>query len=90
MSDQVASKKQEGGKHYLNMEIQPWDVIDTWPLVEQVAYYRGNALRYIMRMNDKDTPETNIRKAKHYCEKLLEVLIEAQLKKQSQLMQGSE
>lgn len=72
----AANEKQFGGAHYKNMVISPWDVIDTWPLAERVAYYRGNALKYLMRLNDKDTPVLNAQKAGHYVEKLIEVLSE--------------
>lgn len=67
---------QIAGDHYKRMAIQPWDIVDTWPLAERVAYYRGNALKYLMRLNDKDTPEVNARKAEHYCAKLAAVLEE--------------
>lgn len=69
-----ANDEQAGGDHYKRMKVQPWDVVDMWPLAERVAYYRGNALKYIMRLNDKDTPLTNAEKAAHYCRKLVEVL----------------
>lgn len=68
--------QQAGGDHYKRMTIQPWAVVDTWPLAERIAFYRGNALKYIMRLNDKDTPITNAEKAAHYCRKLVEVLSE--------------
>lgn len=71
-----ASKKQEGGDHYLNMGVQPWDVIDTWPIDQRIVYYRGCALKYIMRMGAKDESAQEIAKAKHYMEKLIEVLSE--------------
>lgn len=69
-----ASAEQAGGDHYKRMGVQPWDVVDTWPQAERVAYYRGNAVKYLMRLNDKDTPLTNAEKASHYCRKLIEVL----------------
>lgn len=72
-----ASAEQAGGDHYKRMGVQPWDVVDTWPLAARVAYYRGNALKYLMRLNDKDTPLTNAEKAAHYCRKLAEVLAES-------------
>lgn len=68
---------QVGGQHYKNTPIQPWAVIDTWPLAERIGFYRGNALKYTMRLHDKDTPIDNIEKAAHYCQKLAEVLREA-------------
>jgi hypothetical protein len=33
-----------GGTHYKAMPIQPWAVIDTWPLEQRVGFYRGNAI----------------------------------------------
>lgn len=65
---------QEGGSHYKTTPIQPWDVIDTWPVEQQIGFYRGNALKYIMRMGTKDEAPQEIRKARHYVEKLIEVV----------------
>lgn len=65
---------QVGGDHYLNMKVQPWDIIDGWDIEESVGFYRGNILKYIMRMHDKDDPITNVKKAMQYCSKLIEVL----------------
>lgn len=72
----VASARQVGGDHYKKMGIQTWDVVDTWPLDQRIGYYRGNALKYIMRMGSKDMHEVEISKGQHYLEKLLEVLKE--------------
>lgn len=69
-----ASEEQFGGDHYKTMKTQPWDIIDTWPIEQQIGFYRGNLLKYTMRMNDKDEPLTNIEKAGHYSRKLAEVL----------------
>jgi hypothetical protein len=69
-------EKQFGGDHYKRMGIQPWDVVDTWPLEQRIGYYRGGALKYIMRMGSKDQDPQEIEKGKHYMEKLLEVLNE--------------
>lgn len=73
-TDSVAKDKQIGGRHYLDMGVEPWDVIDTWPLEQQIGFYRGNALKYIMRAGAKDIPLQEFAKAMHYMEKLLEVL----------------
>lgn len=70
--------EQAGGDHYKRMEIQPWAVIDTWALAERIGFYRGNLLKYTMRMHDKDAPKDNIEKAAHYARKLSEVLDEAE------------
>lgn len=73
-----ASKRQVGGQHYKKMGLQPWDVIDTWPREQRIGFYRGNALKYLMRMGAKDQNEQEIAKGQHYIEKLLEVLKEPQ------------
>lgn len=73
----TAQDRQHGGDHYKRMSVEPWSVVDTWPLEQRIGFYRGNALKYVMRMSDKDAPADNIGKAAHYCEKLTEVLREA-------------
>lgn len=65
---------QIGGDHYKKAGIQPWDVVDTWPIEQQIGWYRGNALKYVMRMGTKDENLREIRKAAHYLQKLVEVL----------------
>ena len=65
---------QIGGEHYTQMSVQPWDVVATWPLEQQIGFYRGNALKYLMRMGSKDAAAQEIGKAKHYLEKLETIL----------------
>ena len=74
-----ASSRQIGGTYYKDMPVQPWDVVDGWSVDEQIAIYRHGALKYLMRMGTKDERIQEIEKAKHYIEKLLEVLYEANL-----------
>jgi hypothetical protein len=69
-----ADDKQVGGDHYLNMAVEPWDVVGTWSIEQQIGFYRGNACKYLMRMGSKDYALQEIRKAAHYIEKLIEVL----------------
>lgn len=69
-----ANQRQEGGDHYKKMGVEPWDVVDTWPLEQQIGYYRGGALKYIMRMGSKDESLQEIRKGQHYIQKLIEIL----------------
>lgn len=69
-----ASSRQVGGTHYKMMGVQTWDVVDTWPIEQQIGYYRGNALKYLMRMGTKDENVQEIKKGIHYLEKLVEVL----------------
>ena len=68
------SLRQVGGDHYKKLKVQPWDVVDTWPIEQQIGYYRGGALKYIMRMGHKDIAIQEIGKGIHYLEKLTECL----------------
>lgn len=70
----MINKKQVAGDHYINMGIQPWDVVDSWPIDQQIGYYRGGALKYLMRMGSKDESAQEIEKGIHYMEKLVSVL----------------
>ena len=72
--EQTANTRQVGGTHYKEMTVQTWDVIGDWPLDQQIGFYRGNALKYLMRMGTKDERGTEIAKCEHYLQKLLEVL----------------
>ena len=74
----TANAKQVGGDHYKKMGVQTWDVVDTWPYEQRIGYYRGGALKYIMRMGSKDENVQEIGKGIHYLEKLTEVLKERQ------------
>lgn len=69
-----ASATQVAGDHYKKMGVEPWDVVDTWPLEQRIGAYRHGALKYLMRMGSKDQSAQEIAKGKHYVEKLLEVL----------------
>jgi hypothetical protein len=72
----TANAKQVGGDHYKKMGIQTWDVVDTWSREQRIGYYRGNALKYVMRLGNKDAEIQEAGKAIHYLEKLVEVLKE--------------
>jgi len=56
------------------MDVEPWDVVDTWPIEQKIGYYRGGALKYVMRMGTKDESIQELKKAGHYIQKLIEVL----------------
>ena len=71
-----ARESQAGGSHYTAMSIQPWDVIDTWPVEQRIGYYRGCSLKYLMRMGAKDESAQEIAKGRHCMAKLIEVLTE--------------
>lgn len=70
----AARKHQVGGDHYINMAVQPWDVVDCWPFDQQVGAHRKDAIGYLMRLFDKDTPIINAKKARQTIDKLIEVL----------------
>ncbi len=71
---QSASSRQVGGDHYKNMGIEPWDVIDSWPIDLAKGFYRGSALKYLMRAGSKGDMLDDVRKAHHCLEKLIETL----------------
>lgn len=73
-----ARDTQVAGDHYKQMGVEPWDVVDTWPLEQRIGAYRHGALKYLMRAGSKDERAQEIRKAEHYCQKLAEVLEKAQ------------
>ena len=70
----LARDKQVAGTHYKDMGVEPWDVVDTWPLEQRIGAYRHGALKYLMRMGSKDEQLQEIKKCGHYIEKLIEVL----------------
>ena len=66
---------QIAGTHYVDMKIQPWDVIDTnFEHAQAKGFYRGNALKYIMRAGSKGPAKEDYQKALHYLEKLIDIL----------------
>ena len=69
-----ARDTQIGGDHYKNMGVEPWDVVDTWPIEQRIGAYRHGALKYLMRMGSKDEQLQEIKKCGHYIQKLIEVL----------------
>lgn len=73
----TANNTQAGGSHYKDMGVQPWEVIDCWPIEQQIGYHRGNVLKYNMRMGSKDDRIREAEKGLHYQQKLIEVLREA-------------
>lgn len=70
MSD--ANKTQIGGSHYTEMEIQPWEVMQSVLTHEEfVGYLKGNILKYALRHGKKQSDDAG--KAKHYMQKLEEI-----------------
>ncbi len=63
----TANAKQEGGSHYKNKAIQPWDYI----IGNELGYLEGNIVKYVSRWKDKGGVE-DLKKAQHYLQKLIE------------------
>ena len=64
---------QIGGDHYKNMGVQPWAAMESWMTPEQFAgFLRGNAIKYLARCDVKGGID-DIKKARHYIDKLVEV-----------------
>lgn len=61
-------------KHYKDMQIEPWDVIDLWPAEQKKGFYRGNIIKYAMRIGSKDEELKEALKILDYAKKLVETL----------------
>ena len=61
------NKRQVGGSHYVNLPIQPLELIEKFKL----TYHEGNVLKYIMRYKYKNGKE-DLMKALDYLEMLKE------------------
>lgn len=66
----MSERKQIGGTHYNQYEIQPFDVIDEVAGEHSWVFYFGNALKYLMRYKSKGGV-VDLEKAKHYIEILI-------------------
>lgn len=84
-ADTPARERQEGGDHYKRMGVEPWDVVDTWPVEQRIGFYRGNVLKYVMRLGTKDEVAQEARKARHYLDKLIEVLAEESAREKAEV-----
>ena len=63
-----ANEIQVGGDHYKVKTIQPWDFI----AANNLGFFEGNIVKYVTRWRDKAGVD-DLRKAKHYLEKLIEL-----------------
>lgn len=70
-----ADDYQVGGDHYKSLQVQPWDAMQSWMTTEQFqGFLLGNAIKYMSR--DKGNKIEDVKKAKHYLTKWLEVVNE--------------
>ena len=67
-------KRQVDGSHYSKLSIQPWDAMEAWLSHDEFCgFLRGNAIKYLARAGHKGDALTDIEKARHYLDKLIEV-----------------
>lgn len=71
-------RTQVGGDHYLQLKIQPWEIIDA----NSLNYYEGCILKYLMRKKQGQSRLIELQKARHYLDHLiwLEEVNEAEIK----------
>lgn len=70
-----ADDMQVGGTHYKEMAVQPWTLMEAVLTHEEfVGYIKGSALKYALRAGRKAGAHDDGEKAKHYLEKLRELL----------------
>jgi hypothetical protein len=67
-SSTTANETQVAGDHYKDMAIQPWDFI----ISNDLGYCEGAIIKYVCRFKRKNGVE-DLKKAKHFLEKLIEV-----------------
>jgi hypothetical protein len=64
---------QVAGDHYTRLSIQPWAAMEAWLTPDAFCgFLQGNVIKYVAR--DKDDKLTDLKKAKHYLEKLIHTL----------------
>lgn len=73
VDEHLANQTQVGGVHYKQFDYETWDVIVDWDL----GYLDGNVVKYLSRWRHKhEDPEKQIedlKKARHYLDKLIEI-----------------
>ena len=64
---------QVAGEHYTSKSVQPWQAMESWMSEEQFkGFLRGNVIKYVARYDEKGG-KTDLQKAKHYLDKLIEM-----------------
>ena len=70
---EAADHTQVGGRHYKDMGVQPWDVMQNVLTSDEFeGYLKGNIIKYSMRQGKKAGSD-DAGKAQHYLLKLKEV-----------------
>lgn len=69
----VANEEQVGGAHYKGKPIEHWDFV----LMHNIPYLEAQVIKYMMRWRKKNGVE-DLRKARHFIDKLIETELLAQ------------
>lgn len=70
---------QVGGDHYRTMTVQPWEFMQACSTPDEFkAHLRLCAIKYLGRCGRKDDQLKEIKKARHYLDKLISVLEDAE------------
>ncbi len=69
MPTETALQKQTGGTHYKNMAIQPAEYAEK----NGLSLLEGNVVKYITRWKLKGQPLSDLQKAKHCIDLLIEI-----------------
>lgn len=68
-----ADDVQVGGRHYKDMQVQPWHIMEVVLTREEfIGFLKGNIIKYAMRQGRKDSPDAE--KCLHYIQKYREVI----------------
>lgn len=74
-----ANDTQVGGDHYKRMKVQPWAAMEAWMTHQQFCgYLLGTAVAYLGRFNSEGDGKgglTDVMKARHVLDKLIEMLL---------------
>lgn len=73
----TADHSQIGGNHYTSKRVQPWAAMEAWMTPEQFSgFLRGNVIKYLARADNLNLEGKggieDLRKARHYLDKLIE------------------
>jgi len=74
----LSDTHQVGGRHYFDLAVQPWHAMQAWMTDEEFrGFLIGNAIKYLARSGAKGDAAEDLRKARHYIDKALEVMADA-------------
>lgn len=60
-----------GSSNYAEMEIQPWDVMESMGILK--PYLIGDIIKRVMRLKDGEDKKLDYEKIIHICEKLISI-----------------